>query len=353
MMKNKIIATLLTAATLGSCTQNTTKNTPQNGEQCVLPDVPAVILDTDLGSSADDLFAMTMLYDAHRKGSVNLQAIMVNRDGIANLRVADIMNTYYGFDGLSIGKVHDAPQNTQIFIPYWQLAMPEDYPDTPKFKRTLSDAQLSQLPYAETLYRQILADAPDTSVVIFSVGFATNIGHLLVSKPDTISDLDGVSLVSKKVKALYIQGGHLSNYGDEPEYNLRLDPENALILINKWPRPIYFSPGETGERFDYVPENVTADQKANNLTDSPINYVYTHFDCNTGQKMWDACAVLQYLHPEFFELHGPVRYAIDNDMILHEQPGTSHYMTFTKTAQQDSVIMSYIRTSSTGGLSKQ
>ena len=333
---------------MSSCTSQTT-----NSEKCIMPSATWAILDTDLGSSTDDLVAMTMLYDAHRKGDIELKAIMVNRPGIPNMRIADIMNTYYGFDGLAIGKPNNAPQNAQIFIDYGSMAMPENNQQSTNFKRFYTDEQLTQMQYAEDLYRQILSEANDTSVVIFSIGFPTNIAHLLESKADKHSNLDGVALVAQKVKALYIQGGHLSNYSDEPEYNLLQDPQNAQILIEKWPTKIYFSPGETGERFDYKPDTVINDQKINNLADSPLCYVYTHYNCDTGQKMWDACAILQYLHPEFFEHKGPVRYSIDKDMCLHENPGTLHYITYTKTAQQDSIVMNYIRQSSLGGLCKQ
>lgn len=338
------IAALL--STITSCTNQTS-----NSEKCIAPAATWAILDTDLGSSTDDLVAMTMLYDAHRKGEIELQAIMVNRPGIQNLKIADIMNTYYGFDGLPIGKPNNAPNNAQIFIDYGTMTMPDKQSNY--FKRYYTDEQLNKMQYAEDLYRDILSKANDTSVVIFSIGFPTNIAHLLESKADKYSDLDGVALVSQKVKALYIQGGHLSNYSDEPEYNLMQDSQNALILIEKWPTKIFFSPGETGERFDYKPDTLINDQKKHNLADSPLYYVYTHYNCDTGQKMWDACAILQYLHPEFFEHKGPVCYTIDKDMCLHENPGTLHYLTYTTTSQQDSVVMDYIRQSTLGGLCKQ
>lgn len=309
---------------------------------------PTVILDTDLGSSADDVFAMTMLYDAHRKGEVNLSAVMVNRPGMEILKLTDIINTYYGFEKLPIGRVLNGIENTQIFIPYWKMSLQDSTKKT--FKRSFTDKELLELPYAEKLYRKILSQVEDTSAVIFSIGFATNLGHLLKTEADEFSQLSGLELVKKKVKALYIQGGHLSNYSDEPEYNLRQDSSNALVLMNLWPTKIYFSPGETGERFEYIPELVISDQKKYGLSDSPISYIYNNYDCNTGQKMWDACAVLHFLHPECFEIKGPVKFSVDKDMCLREQKGDFHYMTYTKTSEQDSIVMQYIRESSKGGL---
>jgi len=342
--KRQFFTTILTVAMLiASCggNQNNTASKPA-----------AAILDCDLGSSTDDLFALTMLYDAHKNGLLDFKAVMIDRGGLEYLRLADIVNTYYGFADMPIGKVHDAPKNTQVFIPYWKLAKPEEYAEMPTFKRTYTDQQLEQLPDAENLYRQILANEPDTSVVIFSIGFPTNIAHLLDTKADKFSNLDGVALVKQKVKALYIMGGELSLDTPEPDYNLKQDPENALTMMNKWPSKIYFSPGSTGHKIDYAPECVIADQKKFKLDDSPICKTYELFDCNTGQRMWDACAIQQYLHPEFYELRGPVKYTVDSDMVLHEEPGTLHYMTYTKTAEQDSTILRHIRETANAGIKK-
>ena len=351
--KQFLMAMLPVAMLMASCSDSKNGNaTDGNKDEQSTVTKPAAILDCDLGSSTDDLFALTMLYDAHQKGLIDFKAVMIDRGGLENLRLADIMNTYYGFASMPIGKVHDAPKSPQVFIPYWKMAKPEEYKEMPTFKRTYTDEQLEQLPDAETLYRQILAKEPDSSVVVFSIGFPTNIAHLLDSKADNFSDLDGVALVKKKVKALYIMGGELSLDTPEPDYNLKQDPQNAQTMMDKWPSKIYFSPGSTGQKIDYVPERVIADQKKLNLEDSPVCKTYELFDCNTGQRMWDACAIQQYLHPEFYELHGPVKYTVDSDMVLHEQPGTLHFMTYTKTAEQDTVILNHIRETAHGGLKK-
>lgn len=300
------------------------------------------ILETDIGSSMDDLFAMDVLYRADAEGAVDLQAIMVNRAGLENLRTVDIMNTYYGQPEVQIGNVHHAPENTTVFIDYWKMAAPETYPEEPAFERSLSDEQLQALPYAEELYRKILAEAPDTSVVVFSVGFATNLSHLLQTEGDAYSPLNGVELVKKKVKALYIQGGHFG-HGEEPDYNFTQDAENAKILMDRWPAEIWFSPQETGDRFNYKPEDVLADFEAAGMTDHPIYHAYDHHECTPGQRMWDVCAILQFLNPECFSVNGPVHYEIDDEMILHEKPGTLHYMTYTETEAQYNRVMSLIR----------
>ena len=43
--------------------------------------VPLVILDTDIGSSADDLFSLEMLYYYQQQGQCTLLGVVVDREG--------------------------------------------------------------------------------------------------------------------------------------------------------------------------------------------------------------------------------------------------------------------------------
>ena len=63
------------------------------------------------------------------------------------------------------------------------------------------------VPTAVEVYRQVLAEAEDNSVVISAIGFATNIADLLRSGPDDKSPLTGSELVAAKVKTVVWQGG--------------------------------------------------------------------------------------------------------------------------------------------------
>ena len=328
-----------------SCSDEEDGTGGQSGDQTKI----WAIIDTDIGCSADDLIALTTLYEADRSGLLDLKAVMVDRMGLSSLQVTDIMNTYYGCSDVEIGMVHDGVQNPHVFIDYWKMADPGTYTGEPTFRRTFSDAQLKALPAAEELYRKLLSQAKDQSVVIFSVGFVTNLSHLLQSGGDEYSPLSGVELVRRKVKALYVQGGHFGQ-AMEPDFNFSQDKANAKVLMEKWPVDMYFSPMETGELFEYRPEAVLADLEKAGQADSPLYHVYSHHNCNTGQRMWDVCAVLQYLHPENFAIYGPVQYTVDDDMVLHEQEGTHHYMTTVSNDHQRSVVMEYIRKGALAGL---
>ena len=294
---------------VSSCSDDDTKEATKEP-------VPVMILDTDVASSADDLVTLSCLYHLADKGRINLAAIMVNRNGDVNAKMVDIMNTYYKHQEVEIGVTHSGPENPMVWIDYWKMCEPRKYADEPVFARSLSDAEISSLPEAAKLYRKILGRSEDNSVVILSIGFANNLARLLESQADEYSPLDGVELVRRKVKGIYLQAGH---YGVamEPDYNFKSDPENAIKFMDKCPAPMYFSPQEAGDYFNYAPEAVLADLKAAGMSDGPLYHCYKHHDCDTGQRMWDVMPLLSWLHPEYFDTFGPYDITLDEDMILN------------------------------------
>ena len=98
---------------------------------------------------------------------------------------------------------------------------------------------------ATSLYRKILSAQPDTSVVIISIELTTNSKNLIISKPDSYSSLNGLSLISKKVKMLSMMGGHFPS--GKKEWNFAGDAKATKIIIDNWPTPIIFSGSEIGE----------------------------------------------------------------------------------------------------------
>ncbi len=306
---------------------------------------PNVILDTDIASSADDVVAMVGLYNLADHGAVNLKAIMVNRMGDRNAKFADIMDTYYCHPEVPIGMVHNGVESPRIFIDYGNMAEPEKAAGEPLFKRTLTDDQIANLPDAAKLYRKVLSESPDSSVMILSIGFATNLAHLLESEGDEYSPLNGVELMAKKVAAVHLQAGHFGK-AQEPDYNFSQDKENARIYMDKCPSPMFFSPQESGDKFHYNNEDVIADLKSAGKEDSPLYDCYTHHKVNNTQHMWDVVTLVQMMRPDLFDLYGPSDIYVDDDMVLHEGKKTeksNRYYTFPKDEASCREIMGTIR----------
>ena len=288
IMKNAFIAhivTLLLLFTIAmfsfiSCTKD-----QQNEHK----GVPLIIIDTDICSSADDLFALEMLYRYEEQGKCRLLGVVVDREGEANARFADVMGTYFGHADVPIGLVRSGINEPQVWIDYAHVAATEGSGGMPMFSHTVSD--YSRLPDGWKLYRYLLSLQPDHSVSIISVGFVTCLAQLLTSEADEYSPLNGVELVRQKVKSIYLQGGVFGE-AVEPDFNFAQGIEFSKTFFRLWPQEVdmVFSPMVVGQGIDYNPEQVIADVSWTDV--HPIKQVYMQCDCNTGQRMWDPMPVI-------------------------------------------------------------
>ena len=163
-----LAATVVCCATLLlSCCKNDNLSEQQNE----YTGVPLIILDTDIGSSTDDLFAMEMLYRYEEQGRCRLLGVVVDRMGEDCAACADVMNTYFGHGDVLIGLERNGIANPQVWINYKAMPTYSTNEGQPMFVRSVAD--YSTLPDGWQLYRQLLASQPDHSVSIVSTGFVT------------------------------------------------------------------------------------------------------------------------------------------------------------------------------------
>ena len=284
-MRKIILYVLLMLLGVASCTNyDTNPVVPQQYDG-----VPLVILDTDIGSSTDDLFALEFLYHYQQQGKCKLLGVVVDREGENCAACVDVLNTYFNCGHLPIGLIRSGIKNPTVWIDYKALPTYKNTDGSLMFQCTLSD--YSTLPDGWKLYRQLLSSQPDHSVTIVSVGFVTCLAQLLQSEPDQYSPLTGVELVRQKVKSLYIMGGVFTST-NEPEYNFGQSIGFAKTFFSLWPSDIdmVFSPTEVGDGIEYLPDQVIADISWTNV--HPIKQVYATRFCDTGQRMWDPLAVI-------------------------------------------------------------
>lgn len=271
---------------LTSCS---TKDDPVEPGRQEYTGVPLVILDTDLGSSTDDLFALEMLHRYEQEGRCRLLGVVVDRMGEANAAIADVMNCYFGHPETPIGLVREGIPAPKVWIDYEALPTYTNADGSLMFRRNVSD--YSTLPDGYVLYRRLLAAQPDHSVSICSIGFVTCLAQLLQSDGDEYSPLNGVELVRQKVKCIYQMGG-VFGQSVEPDFNLSQGITFAQEFFRLWPKEVdmVFSPMEVGENIEYKPEQVISDVSWTDV--HPIKQVYMKCNCNTGQMMWDPMAVI-------------------------------------------------------------
>lgn len=259
-----------------------------------------MILDSDFGSSTDDLFALMMLHHYMNDGLVDLKGIVVDREGIKNAELVDIFNTYYGHPNIPVGLERNGVKNPRCFIPYNGVCDLKDAQGNPLFKRT---HDLTNCPEGYKLYRQLLSQAEDKSIVVVAIGFVTTLSELFESGADEYSQLSGLDLFGQKVKSVYIQSGRFESGDSLSGYNMRAASKQSAIFYDKLPKNVdlIMSPSNIGDLMNYLPQDVLVDLSS--TEQNPIKAVYTNYTCDTGQRMWDTnCLVNAVLGDEAYNM---------------------------------------------------
>lgn len=252
MTGNRLYVTgLLFLIALTSCTAKDRQSTR------IVSETQKIIFETDIGNDVDDALALDMLYKYMDTGDIDLLGIMINKEGIYPGEYTDIMNTWYGYPGIPIGIIHNGADCENDATNYAQcVSLMENENGKPMFQRSLKD--YSKLPEAPILYRKILAQQPDNSVTIVSVGFSTNLARLLDTPADDFSPLTGKELVAKKVKLLCTMAGCFNN-PDMYEYNIVKDIPAAKKVFTEWPTLLVTSPFEVGIAINYPATSIEND----------------------------------------------------------------------------------------------
>ncbi|MBO4671452.1 MAG: nucleoside hydrolase [Bacteroidales bacterium] len=248
-----------------------------------------VILDTDFGSCTDDLFSILMLYHYIEDGLVDLKGVIVDREGDRNAVLVDVFNQYYGHPDIPIALEHNGVKNPYDFIPYSRLVEFKNADGSWLYPRSIDP---TALPEGYKFYRKLLSEADDHSVVVVAIGMMTCLSQLFESGADEYSPLGGVELFGRKVKSVYVQAGHFDGNDNLSGYNMRTASEAAAVFYDKLPRNVelILSPTNVGEMMDYTSRDILIDLSYTDL--NPIKTVYTQFDCEVGQRMWDTNCVV-------------------------------------------------------------
>ena len=196
----------------------------------------------------------------------------------------DIFNNYYGHPEIPIGLERNGVKNPRCFIPYNGIVDLKDAQGNPLFKRSVD---VSKLPEGYKLYRKLLSQADDNSIVVVAIGFVTSLAELFESGADEYSQLSGVELFGKKVKSVYIQSGRFESGDSLSGYNMRAASKQSAIFYDKLPKNVdlIMSPTNIGDMMNYLPQDVLVDLSY--TEQNPIKAVYTNYTCDTGQRMWD------------------------------------------------------------------
>lgn len=299
----------------------------------------SIIFETDMGNDVDDALALDMLYKYLDADKIDLLAISTNKESEYSAGYIDIMNTWYGYPNIPVGVIREDASKTDNDPVFVKAACELEVDGKPAFERTVK--QHSDFPSSVPLYRKILAAQPDSSVVIVSVGFSTNLIQLLDTQGDEFSPLSGKDLVAKKVKFLSTMLGRFVD--ENPEFNVICDIPSAQRLIQEWPTEIVVSPHELGEEILYPGSSIENDFKwkePNPLVIGYINYIQMPYDRQT----WDLTSVLYVVEAgkEFFGTSGQGTVSVDDKGVTRfslSPEGKHSYLTVTK--EQADTIKKY------------
>ena len=195
-----------------------------------------VIFDTDFGPDYDDVGAITLLHGFADSGFIKILATVASSKHKNAAAAINVFNTYFNRPEIPIGVV----RGNAVELgdkQHWTDSVISRYPHKIRSNGEAEDAL--------DLYRKILASQPDHSVTIITVGFLTNLAHLLESGPDKYSRLNGSDLVRKKVIGLVCMAGR---FPSGREFNLDQDAASSKKVLEAWPGPILFSGFEIGQK---------------------------------------------------------------------------------------------------------
>jgi hypothetical protein len=242
--------------------------------------VPRVIVDTDLSRWWDDATAIGMVNVMAKHGQVRILGVVSDIPNPVAVAAIDAINTAYGHSHIPLGAVAGSDANTA----------PHGYSDVLASRLPHSVRSSDNVPGAVSLYRRLLANQPDRSVTIVSIGGYTNLAGLLASRPGQGSSLNGRTLVATKVKRLVIEDGLFPNGG--PAFtNQKLDLAAATAVVGGagWPTPIAWVDGLTG-----IKTQVGATLCTTTPPNNPMRVVYEAlFGCGPPKDGdWDGPTML-------------------------------------------------------------
>jgi hypothetical protein len=279
-----VLAALLAALALAGCSSGSSKATspPRSATSVPISPLraasgPRIIIDTDLSLWWDDVTAIGIANVLQEQGKVNVLGIVSDVRNPVAVAAIDAIDTAYAHPATPLGAVAHSDANTAQ----------HGYSDLLARRLPHSVRNSDDVPEAVALYRRLLADQPDGSITIVSIGGYTNLAGLIATGA-------GRTLVTEKVKRLVIMDG-LFPGGFGPANNQKLDLAAARTVVagskgvRPWPTPMAWVDG-----LDGIDTRVGGTVCTKTPADNPMRIVYQQlFKCGpVHDGDWDAPTLL-------------------------------------------------------------
>ncbi len=239
--------------------------------------IPKVILDADIDSDVDDAGALAMLLNLHKKGVIELLGVITTSDDPYAASCVSAINTFYGCPDIPVGFLMG--QSSLSNHSRYTKSIVKEFP--------AKIAIWSEAEESTILYRRLLAQSPDGSVTIITIGHLSSLQKLLQSSSDQLSPLNGKQLAANKTSGWICMGGQFPS-GKEANF-YRPDPASTVYCLENWKKEVLFCGWEAGKAVMTGGLNLK-----NRLNPGhPVYRAYELYNQFAGRSSWDQLAVLQ------------------------------------------------------------
>jgi hypothetical protein len=276
-LKENHVATIVFQSTWGQTGQKTSFKVKATEDDIKIGSKPKVIFDTDLDSDVDDVGALAMLLNMHKAGIIELAGIIVTSDDPYSPLCADAICTYYREEGIPVA----------FYMGNSSLTNHSRYSKIIADEFPAGIASWAEAEGSTRLYRRLLGNCADNSVIIITVGHLSSLQKLIESSSDKFSSLNGKDLVLKKVQKWICMGGQ---YPEGKEANFfRPDPKSTVYCIQNWMKEVIFVGWEAGNEIMTGGNYLKSRLESKN----PVYRSYELYNNFSGRSSWDQLAVLQ------------------------------------------------------------
>ena len=279
-----------------------------------------IIIDTDLGADCDDVGAIALAIEFAKRNECEILAVSHCIKGEEGPKCIDIISTYYDlYFPIGVNDFKYIKDNNVHSYDREMIKQYEKYIKNSKYENSVN------------LYRKILSEADDDSVVFITIGTLTNVSALICSKKDNHSSLSGKELLHKKVKkfvcmfGIFNDGSRVTNFNNNErfvEYNVQCDVEAARNFVSNVKKPVYIV-----DFYDGV-DVWTCKKLFDKNIISPITLSYELY-AKGPSRSWDLLAVYYVIKNEFYDEIGPGFLKIDDvgySSFLPDEKGNFFYL---------------------------
>lgn len=253
-----------------------------------------LLIDTDIGPDCDDAGALAIAYQLANKGYCHVLGVSHCTSSPYSAGAIDAIGRYYGHENVPIAG-----------------CCKSNFLDTTVTNRYSSHifAQCPHRFHSEQpedmvrMYRRLMAEEADHSVICVGIGPLVNLAALLESAPDEYSPLNGEELVAKKVKSLTLMGGVFENFHQQnelpnvlnytegknlqsfAEWNIAQDVAAAQMVATRWHTPKCYVGFEAGL---FNTGSIMKDVLQEN---HPVRMAYHFAGFDDGRSSWDLVAM--------------------------------------------------------------